>query len=110
MDIRRFAVSSSSAAALREAREAEQSKEAARVAACFADLGLPWPRPGAHRKVGRPALRTLYLESLDLLFGGWDPPRRRFVALISKLPDHGEIVADRDSGWEGSELQPEFLK
>ena len=62
MDIRRFAVFSSSAAALREGREAAQSKEAACVAVCFADLGLPWPRPRAHRKVGRPALRTLYLE------------------------------------------------
>ena len=64
MDIRRFAVFSSSAAALHEAREAAQSKEAARLAACFADLELPWPRPRAHRKVGRPALRTLYLLSV----------------------------------------------
>ena len=72
MDIRRFAVFSSSAAALREAREAAQSKEAARVAACFADLGLPWPRPRAYRKVGRPALRTLNLLSVykHILSGG----------------------------------------
>ena len=72
MDIRRFAVFSISAAAHSEAREASQSKDAARVTACISDLGLPWPRPRAHRKVGRLALRTLHLESVykHILSGG----------------------------------------